>query len=149
MRSGNVWRRVLIPLVWVGLLVPWTWALLIPIPGEVVERVGGDENSFLISKTLHCGVYAVLAILTLSLPIGLRWRVALLGLIIAHGGATEYLQQFVQRHSSWGDFARDTVGVLAGAGLYLLWRRYLRRVPAEVELQPDGREHHGDADDLR
>ena len=149
MRRGTIWRRVLIPLLWVGLLVTWTWALLIPIPGEVVERVGGHTRSLIISKTLHGGVYATLAIITLLLPLPLKWRWLLLGVVIAHGGATEYLQQFVQRGSSWWDFALDTGAVLFGAGLYWLARRYFRPVTPQVDLQPDRGEQDRDAADLR
>jgi len=146
---GNVWWRVLIPLMWVGLLVPWTWALLVPIPRDVVERVGGSAMSFIISKTLHGGVYATLGFLSLLLPLSLRWRLVVVALVIAHGGATEYLQQFVQRGSSWRDFALDTSGVLVGVGLFFVGRRYLFGVLPEVKLQADRAEEHGDAADLR
>jgi len=150
MRRGNIWRRVIIPLLWVGLIIAWTWALLIPIPGEVVKRVGGPTGSLIISKTLHGGVYATLGFITLSLPLPRKWRLALFGLIIAHGGATEYLQQFVPgRHSSWWDVALDTAGVLSGAGIYWLTGCYLRPVPPQVDLQPDRGEQHRDAAHLR
>src|SRR5262245_14524353 len=149
MSRTNNWRRVLIPLLWIGLIIPWTWALLVPIPGSTVERVGGPDMSFAISKTLHGGVYAILAIITLSLPLPRMWRFVLLGLLIAHGGITEYFQQFVERHSSWRDFARDTAGVLAGAGLFWLARRYLRRVPPQIDLEPERGGEHRDAAHLR
>jgi len=143
------WRRVVVPWLWAGLLVPWTYGLLVPIP-ENAGRFGGVDLSFIISKTLHGGVYAVLAILTLALPFSRRSRIGLLTFVIAHGGATEFLQQFVQRHSSWWDFGLDTTGVLAGAGLALLWHRLfdLRPVAAQVEPESDRRGEHRDAADL-
>jgi hypothetical protein len=151
---GSVWRRVLVPWMLVGLLVPWTWALLTPIPGEVVQRVGGDGMSFWISKTLHIGVYATLAFLIQALPLSRRPRVVLLVLLVGHGGTTEYLQQFVERHPSWWDVARDAAGVLLGAGLGWLGRwwwanRNLRRVSRQVNLEPDRGEEHRNATDLR
>ena len=109
-------------LLWAGLLVPWTWVLLIPVPPAAVKAVGGSDMSFILSKTLHFGVYAALAFLTAWLPLGRKWRIILLVMLIGHGGTTEFLQQFVQRNSSYLDFGRDSLGI--GLGCLLSWRRW-------------------------
>lgn len=149
----SVWRRVLVPWLWTGLLVPWTYGLLTPIPGETVERVGGVDRAYLISKSLHGGVYAALAMLTLALPFSRRSRLLLLAFVIAHGGMAEFLQQFVQRHNSWIDFGLDTVGVLVGAGLGWLGHRLfgpdLRAEASQIDLQRERSAEHSDAADLR
>lgn len=135
-KYGHVLRFVL----WAGLLAPWTWALLVPIPQKTVQAVGGASISFWIGKTLHIGVYATLGFLTACLPVGRKWRILAALFLISHGGTTEYLQQFVQRGSSWFDFGRDTLGVCLGC--LVAWRCWRRRGDPlgkfpEKQFQPD------------
>ncbi len=143
---------VLRVLLWAGLLVPWTWALLTPVPQQAVRAIGGTTASFVFGKSLHVGVYATLAILTAWLPMSRNWRLILLVLLIAHGGTTEYLQQFVQRGSSWRDFGIDSLGV--GLGCLLSWRRWhadgnpVGKCTQE-QLQRDSAGENADADHLR
>src|SRR5262249_8365491 len=114
--------HVLRVLLWAGLLVPWTWALLTPVPQEAVRVLGGVTPSYIFGKTLHVGVYATLSVLTALLPMRRSWRLLLLLLLILHGATTEYLQQFVQRGSSLVDFGLDSLGI--GLGCLLCWRRW-------------------------
>lgn len=138
--------RVLRVLLWAGLLVPWTWALLVPVPPRAVRAVGGATASFYVSKALHMSVYTTLAVLTAWLPMSRKWRFLLIILLIAHGGSTEYLQQFVERGASWRDFGLDTLGVCLGC--LLSWRRWgpdLVGEDSQEQLQRDPAGKHGDA----
>jgi hypothetical protein len=146
---GN-WLRATIVLLWVGLFIAWTVLLLVPVPSEAVRVVGGPKNSFWVSKILHVSVYAIFALLVTWLPVARRWRFLLIVLLIIHGGATEYLQQFVHRGSSWRDFGLDSLGV--SLGFLLGWRRWrgdaLRHAP-QIQLQDDTAREHENADHLR
>ena len=113
----------LLVIVFVVLFLGWTVALLVPIPGQAVELLGGQDNAFYFGKLLHCGVYTVLTLLACFLPLSSRGRIALIVTLLAHGWITEYFQQFVQRGSSVRDAIIDNVGVLLG--LALRWG-YLR-----------------------
>lgn len=147
-KLGPVIRFVL----WAGLLAPWTWVLLVPIPQKTVQAVGGASISFWIGKTLHIGVYATLGLLTSCLPVGRKWRILAALFLISHGGTTEYLQQFVQRGASGFDFARDTLGVCLGC--LVAWRCWRRRgdplgVLPQEQLEPDAAGEDRQASHLR
>ena len=83
--------KVLRFVLWAGLLAPWTWALLVPIPQKTVQAVGGPSISFIISKTLHIGVYATLGFLTALLPVGRKWRI--LAALVASTALSGYTQK--------------------------------------------------------
>jgi VanZ family protein len=143
--------RVVRVVVWSVLLVAWTKALLTPLPNGAVEAVGGEGPAFWFGKSLHVGVYAILTLLTIALPFPRRWRIGLIVMLVMHGGATEYLQQFVQRHNSWFDVGRDTLGCLIGTALGWRWLR--RRGdpfgnPPQGDPQYNARREYNDADDL-
>jgi|GEM_PF-1069894 len=150
------WRALAGAGTFVILLAILTRGLLTPIPAGASQVVGGPDATFWISKVTHVVAYALLAWIATRLPFASRLRIALLVLLIVHGCATEYLQQFVGRGSSIRDVGLDILGVVLGfsAG----WRRCCTRAggnfdsPREspkVKLQPDSRNDHGDADDLR
>jgi len=144
-------RWLLMPLVWIGLLVPWTWALLLPLPAGTAPAFGGAENVFTIGKTLHVSAYAVLAYLATRITDSRPLRAALLLLLLLHGGVAEYLQQFVGRGSSPWDFGLDALGVAIGMGFaWLLGRRRghaLGKTPQE-QLERDSPSEHRDASHL-
>lgn len=119
----SFWRKLVIPVLMIGLLIAWTMALLTPIPAAAVAALGGPTPAFWFGKTLHVSVYATLAIMAVLLPLSRNWRLATLALLIMHGGATEYLQQFVGRGSSVKDFGLDSLGICLGTGLALGARR--------------------------
>lgn len=146
-------RPAILVAIWLAILIPWTWALLRPIPEVAKKALAGTEISFWFSKTLHVSVYATLGGLTVLLPVSRRWRAALVLLLIAHGGATEYLQQFVEgRGASWRDFLLDTAGVLLGVRLVTLSRRWYgfesRRREAQVRLESQPSRKDAQAADL-
>lgn len=129
------WAASLLPLLWATTLIVWTWMLLTPIP-ETVGEWNGLDLKFWIGKGLHFSVYAGLAILTWLLPFRVEVRWILVALLVFHGGLTEYLQQFVQRGSSWADWGRDTCGVALGL-LVVRWALHLRRCrePTQGEVE--------------
>jgi VanZ family protein len=148
--------RLLAPLLWIALLTGWTWALLLPVPAEAEEVVGGPENLFTLGKALHVSVYAALAVLTAYLPLALPRRILLTLMLLAHGALTEYLQQFVGRGASARDVFLDALGVLLGVLLVLQLRRHRERrrrlgagvAPAQKPLQQDRCPEHQQTADL-
>lgn len=120
------WKQFLLPWLWVLVLIAWTWMLLMPLP-ESVGRWNGLNVTFWLQKGLHVSVYAFLTILTWILPFRSAVRWGLVVFLIAHGGLTEFFQQFVGRGSSWFDWARDTSGVFLGLLVVLGWRLCNRR----------------------
>lgn len=144
------WFKVVRVAVWFILLVAWTRALLTPVPSSAVTALGGKTHAFWFGKTVHVGAYATLSLLTILLPFPRRWRVGLLAALVLHGAATEYLQQFVERGSSWRDWALDTLGCLIGAALGWRWlRRRGEPFGEPPQVQPHanaGQEHHNAPD---
>ena len=119
------WRRIVVPAVCGTLLV--ADRSLLRNPAAAVTALGGPAPSFWFAKTLHVSVYAILAILAVLLPLSRNWRLVALGVLVAHGGATEYLQQFVERTSSIRDFGLDSFGIVLGTCLALCGRHLYRR----------------------
>jgi hypothetical protein len=105
---------------WAAFAVAWSLALLLPVPTAGVKAVG-EANTFLVSKLVHVGGYAALALLGLALP-G-RWRWMGLAFAALHAGGTELCQwllhEWMHRYGRWQDVALDLVGV--GAAL-VTWR---------------------------
>jgi VanZ family protein len=149
----SFWRRIVVPTVCGALLIAWTAALLTPIPAAAVRALGGPAPSFWFAKTLHVSVYAMLAILAVLLPLSRNWRLVALALLAVHGCATEYLQQFVERTSSFRDVGLDCLGIILGTCLALGGRRWYRRKfrgeDSQANLQHDSRGKNADAADLR
>lgn len=106
--------------VFVILLALLTRGLLTPVPASAVQITGGDDSSFWISKCVHVGAYGFMAWIAARLPIGRRWRIGLVILLLLHGGLTEYLQQFVGRGASLRDVILDCIGVALGT--WIGWR---------------------------
>jgi len=149
----SFWRRTVVPIVFVTLLVAWTGALLAPVPPAAITVLGGPARSFWFAKALHVSVYATLAILAVLLPLSRNGRLIALAILIAHGGATEYLQQFFGRGSSVRDFGLDFGGLILGVGLAVAGRRvYSRqfcRESSQTNLQDNSRGEYPDTADLR
>jgi VanZ family protein len=100
---------------WLTVLVLWTALLVAPghwFPGSKSGRGGGWG----IGEVLHVAAYAALAVAAGWLPATRPARWGVLGLLVAHGAATEFAQTFVpHRDGAWGDATLDAVSVLAGA----------------------------------
>src|SRR5262245_45420850 len=120
-RSGVRW---LAAGVWLAVLAAWTAALLMPVPERAVRDAGvSREGAFWFGKSLHVGVYAVLAATSVWLPLPRRWRWAPLLLLSLHAFATEALQNLVPtRTGSLRDVGLDHLGILIGVAV-TRWRR--------------------------
>jgi VanZ family protein len=128
MRTAYVARLLVCVAYWILLTV----LLLVPNPQVVVglQRVPlfpwGDVG-------IHFTAFIILSVLVhLAVwPKRVRWTVAVL---MAYGIATESLQLFVPPRSvELKDYAENILGVLAGAGLYLVFRRLLQEVHKGVQ----------------
>ena len=136
------WRRRLAiahTLLFVVALTAWTIALLSPVPQESARRVLGSAFwVFVFGKGLHISVYALLAVVGATLPLRGRTPGWVLVGLVAHGGVTEFFQQFVGRTASVRDVGLDALGValggLAVAGCRAARRWHIRQhVPAGEE----------------
>ncbi len=110
--------RMLIPIgVFAALLGGWTWKLLEPnpVPATLDEHIPADGRYWL-SKGVHLGAYALLALLAGQFP--LRLARGLILLLVVHAVGTEIAQLYVpHRHGSAIDVAIDWCGIAAGLGL--------------------------------
>ena len=116
-------------LLFAGLLALWTVGLLVPDPGRsVVKDVGSAKLAFLISKTAHVGVYAVIAFVggfAVTTRAG-AWGILLL--LSAHAAASEALQPLVGRGGSVRDVGLDHLGIALGvAANWKRWRKLFDR----------------------
>jgi VanZ family protein len=104
-------------LLWWVVVALWTAALITPYPIRASHEMLPPDVGFSIGKTLHIGVYAVLAC---ALPWlvrgGARWW--LLGFLSFHAAVTELIQQFVpDRTGSLSDVGINHIGILLGVGV--------------------------------
>jgi hypothetical protein len=132
---------------WLVCLGLWTWALLVPDPGQLLRDLfrqpdaegsgdGGYSSpllDFILSDpfwdSVHVIGYAVLTILAGWLKAPPRGRWLLVALLLLHAMLTEYLQDFVPtRWSSWEDLGFDFLGI--GLGMALSYRYWFG--PARV-----------------
>lgn len=119
-------------LIWLGYVLSWSTALLVPIPTAPVEALRDPALQFVLAKTLHVTAYALLAILTVWLRLGGWWRWLLLAFLFAHGVLTEFFQWYfpaLGRTGCVADVIRDWIGVTLGLALWFGWRlsEWLRR----------------------
>jgi hypothetical protein len=105
---------------WTAFALAWSLALLLPVQ-EAGKRAVGEEHTFLVSKAVHVGGYAALALLGLALP-G-RWRWAGLAFASLHACGMELCQwllhDWLHRYGKWADVGLDHVGI--GLGLLVWW----------------------------
>jgi hypothetical protein len=125
MTRRRAWPRIHVA-VFAAALTAWTVALLSPVPHESAKEVlGSDRTLFLFAKGLHVGVYAVLAILGGSVAaFGRKW-VWVLPALVAHGGVTEFIQQYVPgRTGRIEDVGIDSIGIAAGGLVVWAYRSF-------------------------
>ena len=98
------------------------------MPGPVQDQLPLGEfivsRKVLIAKTVHVLGYATLAMLTGALPVPWRWRLLLMFVIMFHGAATEFIQQYVERGAAVNDVVLDHLAI--GLGCALTWKRWTR-----------------------
>ncbi len=107
-RAARIWW-----VLWLGYAALWTFALLTPRAVDVRDAVIPEEFGFTAGKALHVAAYAVFAVLSSRLPP--RWL--LLGVVVLHAPASEFLQQFTGRTASWEDALIDLVGMALGVAV--------------------------------
>jgi hypothetical protein len=107
--------------VWFGVLALWTALLL--TPGDWFGDSSKQKLGVIgIGKLLHVGFYFLLAATAGWLRWPLFWRLAIIPLLIIHGGLTEWLQTMVRlREGCWRDVGIDTASVLAGFAITWPW----------------------------
>lgn len=99
-----------------------TAAVLLFSPLSAVEAAGPMGWDKVVHFCLFGLLLWSLAILLPKLP-----RLAVAGLTIVAGAATELIQGFVGRDPSWGDFFADTLGVSLALFLWAAWRGFRPR----------------------
>ena len=113
-KAGRLW------VIWVILLLAWTFALVTPYPVQAGQKMLPPEATFPISKLLHAGMYAFLTAFGAFLPLH-GWRRWLpLVVMSLHG------------------FAGQVSANLCAAALRLPVRRWHRPSRHPGWLSPDG-----------
>ncbi len=108
---------------WWLILAAWTVALTTTFPVYVHQAIlPRDPLGIPAAKVLHVTVYAFLAaFICLLRPAG-AWRWLFLLLLLEHGVATEWVQQFVpERTGAVNDIVIDHCAVALGALLSWPW----------------------------
>ena len=115
-----------------GILCGIIILVLTGLPGSVFPQVKPVVG---LDKVAHLFMYATFAFLCLwdyrkqFISNGLKYKkkAILLAVFIsiAYGGLTEIMQEHLvpSRTGDWGDFAADTIGSLAGVGIFYLFYR--------------------------
>ena len=110
-------------MLWLGFAAAWTTALVIPIPSDQLQL--GElfiSRRVLVAKTVHVAAYAVFTILTGWLRVPLRWRPALMFLLMAHAAGTEFIQlNLSYRSGTVGDVLFNHLGIAVGFAMSWAW----------------------------
>ena len=113
--------------IWGGYVTVWTVALVMPVPQHPFPAAGEHEVTLkaVVAKTLHVAAYALMTVLTAWLHVPARYRWLLMFLLMAHGTATEFIQENLSyRSGTLRDVGFDTLGVMIG--ILLSWRWWTR-----------------------
>ena len=105
-------------LVFIPMLLLWTWKLLDPhpVPEQMQEFLSfWDWLPFLLAKCLHISGYAFLTVLALIWVPTWRGKIAAVVFMLLHGIGTEIGQTYVpNRVGSVKDVAIDSTGIFIG-----------------------------------
>jgi hypothetical protein len=114
--------------IWAAILIVWTVGLEFPVwePDDIPAREFVLTLKFIVGKTLHLCMYAVLAAMATWLPIPARFRWLMMYFLMAHAWATEMLQQLLhpwfKRGGNLEDVGIDILGIAIGVAL--TWKRW-------------------------
>jgi VanZ family protein len=117
-------------IAWCAYFVPMTILLVAPGSDEGGGLLGGLEphQQTMVAKSVHVVIYAGLTVLTGWLRVPPPWRLVLLFVLMLHGAATEFVQQFVpNRTGMLRDVLFDHLGV--AVGLCISWKWWTRAAP--------------------
>ncbi|MBI3821103.1 MAG: hypothetical protein HY289_00310, partial [Planctomycetes bacterium] len=85
-------------LTWIAVIIAWTAALEFPVPQP--EQMPAGEfiigKKYVIGKTMHVGVYAVLAALSAWVAMPTRYRWVMMFVLMTHACGTEMLQEALE-----------------------------------------------------
>ena len=114
-------------LIWSALMITWTVALQFPVPDPGPTPTGEfiATNKYLIGKTMHLGVYVVLAMLSAWVPTPARYRWIMMFALMFHAWGTEMLQETLEewchRSGSLSDVGLDIIGIVVGTAASWKW----------------------------
>lgn len=113
-------------LIWTLFVVALTVALEAPIEPSVLSGSAiFVTNKYLLAKTGHVALYAVLTALSAWVSMPLRYRWMMVVFLIGHAVGTELLQlaleEYCHRGGSLADVGYDHLGILFGAALSWKW----------------------------
>lgn len=114
-------------LIWTSLLIVWAVALEFPVPDPGQGPAGEFvlHYKFVIGKTAHVCVYALLAVLGGWAPMPARYRWIVMFVLLAHAWGTEMLQEVLEpwchRGGTLADVGIDIVGIALGTAASWKW----------------------------
>ena len=114
-------------LIWSAIVIVWTVALEYPIPDPEPDSTGEFvfAYKYLIGKSLHVGMYALLAGLSIWVPVPTRFRWVMMFVLMLHAWGTEMLQHVLEpwcsRGGSLSDVGFDIVGIVLGTAASWKW----------------------------
>lgn len=115
--------------IWAGSTVVWAAMLILPVPQADFLELGDLRINlkFIIAKTLHVSMYAVLTAWAGWLAAPMRYRFMLIFFLMVHATLTEVVQRAMQawgRNGSLQDVAWDHLGI--AIGIAVSWRWWIR-----------------------
>lgn len=134
LRPLGVWE-----VFWWVVLGLWTIGLLRPEPIQLRKEWIPDGAGWFLAKGTHFFMYLLLALFRLALTKQGPVCWLFLGLLLVHGGVTEFFQQWVAlRHGSILDVLVDGSGVFSGWFCFLLWHKgWLKFLPSPLHPEQE------------
>jgi hypothetical protein len=114
-------------LIWSGFVIAWTVGLEMPVPPP--EQMPAGEfivtNRFLFGKSLHAVAYALMTVLSVWVPMPVRYRWLMMFFLMGHAWGSEMLQEALEpwchRGGSLGDVGFDVIGIVLGVAVSWKW----------------------------
>ena len=115
--------------VWWGMTVAWTILLLAPMSHHELPILSAlrIDLKFIIAKSIHVGMYAVITVWAGWLMAPLKYRFLLIFFLMAHACWTEMMQKVLESFGRGGnleDVAWDHLGI--ALGIAVSWRWWTR-----------------------